>query len=46
MPPIDVEISVCVTSRFFSRRHFARMEVNIPGAIYGFWSASLYSMCF
>ena len=42
MPPIDGEISVWVTSRFFSRRRFARMEVNIPGVIYGLWSALLY----
>ena len=42
MPQIDGEISVGVTSRFFSRRPFTLMEVNIPVVIHGLWSASLY----
>ena len=42
IPPIDGEISVWVTSPFFSRRRFAWMEVNIPGVIHGLWSALFY----
>ena len=42
MPPINGEISVWVTSCFFSRWRFAWMEVNIPGVIHGLWSALLY----
>ena len=41
MPPIDGEILVWVTSRFFSRRRFARMEITIPGLIHGLRSALL-----
>ena len=43
MPPIYVEISVWVTPRFFSRRRFALMEVNIPGLIHGLRCALLYT---
>ena len=41
MPPIDGEKSVWVIRAFFSRRRFARMEVNIPWVIEGLWSALL-----
>ena len=43
MPSIDGEISVRVTSRFFLRRRFARMEVNIPRVIHGLRSALVYT---
>ena len=39
---IDDEISVWVTSRFFSRLRFAQLEINIPGVINGLQSALLY----
>ena len=42
MPPIDGEKSVWVTLRVFSRRRFARIEVNISVVIHGLWSALLY----
>ena len=41
MPLIDGEKSVWVTSCFFSKASFARMEVNIPGVLRGFPSAFL-----
>ena len=43
MPQIDGEISVWVTSCFFSRRRFARIKVNIPEVIHGLRPALLYT---
>ena len=43
MPPIDGEISVRVTSRFFFKTSFCTDGSNVPGAIHGLRSVLLYT---